>query len=61
MNRRKFLTTTAALGAATVARPFIAHGATREIIVAEPGPRHRLPAALCRHRPTATSPRPTSR
>jgi len=36
MNRRKFLKSTAALGAATVARPFIAHGATREIIVAEP-------------------------
>src|SRR5882724_11770571 len=36
MNRRTFLRTTAALGAATVARPYIAHGATREIIVAEP-------------------------
>src|SRR5229473_1897907 len=36
MNRRKFLTSTAALGVATVSRPFIAHAATREIIVAEP-------------------------
>src|SRR5229473_5654821 len=36
MNRRKFLTSTAALGVATVSRPFIGAAATREIIVAEP-------------------------
>jgi NitT/TauT family transport system substrate-binding protein len=36
MNRRNFLKSTAALGAAGVARPFIAHAAPREIIVAEP-------------------------
>jgi NitT/TauT family transport system substrate-binding protein len=36
MNRRKFLKSTAALGVATVSRPFIARAATREIIVAEP-------------------------
>jgi NitT/TauT family transport system substrate-binding protein len=36
MNRRRFLTSTAALGAAGIARPFIAHAAPREIIVAEP-------------------------
>src|ERR1700682_2411795 len=36
MNRRNFLKSTAALGAAGVARPFIAHAAAREVIVAEP-------------------------
>jgi NitT/TauT family transport system substrate-binding protein len=36
MNRRTFLKSTAALGAASVATPFIAHGAAREIIIAEP-------------------------
>jgi NitT/TauT family transport system substrate-binding protein len=36
MNRRSFLTSTGAVGLAAVARPYIAHGATREIIVAEP-------------------------
>jgi NitT/TauT family transport system substrate-binding protein len=36
MNRRKFLKSSAALGAASIATPFIAHGATREVIVAEP-------------------------
>jgi NitT/TauT family transport system substrate-binding protein len=36
MNRRRFLKSTAALGAAGLARPFIAHAAPREIIVAEP-------------------------
>src|SRR5437588_5741315 len=36
MNRRKFLSSTATLGAALVARPFIARAAAREVIVAEP-------------------------
>jgi NitT/TauT family transport system substrate-binding protein len=36
MNRRKFLKSTAALSVASVARPFVARAATREIIVAEP-------------------------
>jgi NitT/TauT family transport system substrate-binding protein len=36
MNRRSFLTSTGAVGLAAVARPYIAHGAPREIIVAEP-------------------------
>ena len=36
MNRRRFLQSTAALGAASVAAPFVAHGAAREVIVAEP-------------------------
>src|SRR5215467_10174766 len=36
MDRRKFLISTTALGAASVAAPFIARAAAREIIVAEP-------------------------
>src|SRR6478672_1413057 len=36
MNRRKFLGTTAAAGAALVAKPYIAHGAKHELLVAEP-------------------------
>ncbi len=36
MNRRKFLTATAAAGVASLARPYLAHGAVRELIVAEP-------------------------
>src|SRR2546423_30085 len=36
MDRRKFLTTTAAGGAAVVAQPYIAHAAQHELLVAEP-------------------------
>ena len=36
MNRRKFLGTTAAAGAALVAKPYIAHAAKHELLVAEP-------------------------
>ena len=36
MNRRKFLGTTAAAGAALIARPHIAHAAKHELLVAEP-------------------------
>jgi NitT/TauT family transport system substrate-binding protein len=36
MNRRKFLGTTAAAGAAVVAKPYIAHAAKHELLVAEP-------------------------
>jgi NitT/TauT family transport system substrate-binding protein len=36
MDRRRFLGTSGALGAALIARPFVARAATREVIVAEP-------------------------
>ena len=36
MNRRKFLGTTAAAGATLVAKPYIAHAAKHELLVAEP-------------------------
>jgi len=36
MNRRKFLISTTAAGVASVAAPFVARGAAREVIVAEP-------------------------
>jgi NitT/TauT family transport system substrate-binding protein len=36
MNRRKFLSTTAAAGAALVAKPYVAHAAKYELLVAEP-------------------------
>jgi NitT/TauT family transport system substrate-binding protein len=36
MDRRKFLGTTAAAGAALVAKPYIAHAAKHELLVAEP-------------------------
>jgi NitT/TauT family transport system substrate-binding protein len=36
MDRRKFLGTTAAAGAALVARPYVAHAAKHELLVAEP-------------------------
>ena len=36
MNRRKFLGTTAAAGAALVAKPYVAHAAKHELLVAEP-------------------------
>jgi NitT/TauT family transport system substrate-binding protein len=36
MNRRNFLKTTAAVGLASAARPYIARAAAREIIIAEP-------------------------
>src|SRR5258708_37438118 len=36
MNSRKFLGTTAAAGAALVAKPYIAHAAKHELLVAEP-------------------------
>ena len=36
MNRRKFLGTTAAAGAAFVAKPYIGHAAKHELLVAEP-------------------------
>src|SRR5437667_4520987 len=36
MNRRKFLGTTAAAGAGLVAKPYIAHAAKHELLVAEP-------------------------
>jgi len=36
VNRRKFLGTTAAAGAALVAKPYVAHAAKHELLVAEP-------------------------
>ncbi len=36
MNRRKFLGSTASLGAALVARPYIANAAAKEVLIAEP-------------------------
>jgi NitT/TauT family transport system substrate-binding protein len=36
MNRRKFLHATGSLGAALLARPYVARAATRELLVAEP-------------------------
>jgi NitT/TauT family transport system substrate-binding protein len=36
MHRRRFLTTTASLGASLVARPYLARAAAKEILVAEP-------------------------
>jgi NitT/TauT family transport system substrate-binding protein len=36
MNRRKFLGTTAAAGAALVAKPYVGHAAKHELLVAEP-------------------------
>src|SRR5262245_7345025 len=36
MNRRQFLSSTASMGLAFTAKPFIANAAAREIIVAEP-------------------------
>jgi NitT/TauT family transport system substrate-binding protein len=36
MNRRRFLSSTAALGLGLVARPYVAHAAAKEILIAEP-------------------------
>jgi NitT/TauT family transport system substrate-binding protein len=36
MNRRRFLSSTAALGLGLVARPYVAHAAAKDILIAEP-------------------------